>query len=61
MNQKELFLISVTIFMTVIVWIAADLVHIAKTEKLPSHDPRLAQPVKVHIDTEVITKLEQKK
>lgn len=47
--------------MTVIVWIAADLVHIAKTEKLPSHDPRLAQPVKVHIDTEVITKLEQKK
>lgn len=61
MNQKELFLISVTIFFTVMVWIIADLVHIAHTEKLPTNDPRLSKPVNVTIDAEVITKLEMKK
>jgi hypothetical protein len=61
MNQKELFLISVTIFTTVLVWIMADLVHIAHTEKLPTHDPRLSRPVKVEINADVITRLEMKK
>ena len=45
----------------VMVWIIADLVHIAHTEKLPTNDPRLSKPVNVTIDAEVITKLEMKK
>lgn len=61
MNQKELFLISVTIFTTVLVWIMADLVHIAHTEKLPTNDPRLSRPVEVQINADVITRLEMKK
>lgn len=34
MNRKELLLISVAIFLTVIAWLVADLYHAATTERL---------------------------
>lgn len=61
LNQKELFVISLTIFLTVLVWIVADLLHIAKTEQLPKNDPRFAKPIQVTIDMDIFTQLEAKK
>ncbi|OGK31248.1 hypothetical protein A3B02_00270 [Candidatus Roizmanbacteria bacterium RIFCSPLOWO2_01_FULL_42_14] len=60
MNQKELFIISLTIFLTVIIWIIADLNHLSHTEQLPKNDPRFARPITATIDTEIFNQLEAK-
>lgn len=60
MNQKEILIISLTIFLTVMGWVAADLVHVSQTEQLPDNDPRFAQPIDVDIDIEVFDILEQR-
>lgn len=60
MNQKELLVISITIFCTVIGWIAADLVHVARTEQLPDNDPRFSKPISVDIDMSVLDELERR-
>lgn len=36
MNKKELLLISICIFLTVIAWVIADIYHAATTEKIKS-------------------------
>lgn len=60
MNQKEVLIISITIFLTVIGWIAADLIHVSQTEQLPDNDPRFARPIEVEIDMSVIDELESR-
>lgn len=60
MNQKELLIISVTIFATILIWIVADLHHISKTVQLPKHDPKLSRPIQVTIDTKVFDTLESR-
>ena len=60
MNQKEVLIISVTIFLTVLVWITADLIHVAETEKLPENDPRFSRPIEVQINTDIIDELERR-
>jgi hypothetical protein len=60
MNQKEVLIISITVFLTVLGWIVADLVHIAHTEQLPDNDPRFSKPISVNIDMKVIEELERR-
>ncbi len=60
MNQKELLIISVTVFLTVLGWIVSDLVHISQTEQLPNNDPRFSKSIDVTIDLEVFDKLEKR-
>jgi len=60
MNQKELLIISVTVFFTVLGWIIADLVHVSHTEQLPDNDPRFSQPIAVTIDMSIFDELEKR-
>ncbi|OGK16258.1 hypothetical protein A3H80_02680 [Candidatus Roizmanbacteria bacterium RIFCSPLOWO2_02_FULL_37_19] len=61
MNKKELLLISITIFFTVVGWIVADLHHVASTQQVKEINPRFSREIKVDLRPEVIDKLEQKK
>ncbi len=61
MKQKEFLIISITIFLTLIAWITADLYHIATSEKLKVKDTASAKPINVKIDVAVFDLLEQKR
>lgn len=61
MNQREMLIISITIFCTVIGWIIADLAHVARTEQLPDNDPRFSRPIVINIDLSVLNELENRK
>lgn len=60
MNQKEVFIISVTVFLTVLAWIASDLIHVSKTIKLPDNDPQLRKPITVELNTTLFDELQSR-
>ncbi len=60
MNQKELLIISVTIFMTVTTWIFADLYHVSSTQQVRPADPKYLKPINVQIHPELLDILEKK-
>ena len=60
MNQKEVLIISITIYLTVLVWIASDLVHVSETVRLPANEPRFRQPIRVNLDVELFDELESR-
>lgn len=61
MNQKEILIITITIFLTILGWIAADLVHIANTKKVEEINARFSQPLKTTIQKDIFTNLEKRK
>lgn len=61
MKRKEVLLLSVTIFFTIVAWIIAELYHTATTEKFKATDYVGTKPLKVNIDVETIKALELKK
>jgi hypothetical protein len=61
MSQKELLIITITIFLTILGWIAADLVHVANTQKIEEINARFSQPIKTNIDKNIFTELEKRK
>jgi len=61
MKQKEFLVISITVFLTIIVWLIADLYHISTTEKIKLINPRVLKPININIDTEIFKILEEKK
>lgn len=60
MNKKELLLISVGIFLTVVAWLISDIYHAAFTEKIKT---RVDLPTlqRYDIDTTVLQTLQEKK
>lgn len=60
MRQKEMLIVSMTILMTIFAWIAADIIHIANTEKVKAITPSVSKPINVNIDLEVFKILESK-
>lgn len=58
MNQKELLLLSLTIFMTIIVWVVSDLYGIFKST--PTNTEIEAVSLKYAIDTKVLEILKTK-
>ncbi len=58
MNQKELLAISVTIFLTIIGWIVADLYHSYTTKQVTEIIPRFTKPIDVEVNKKVINILE---
>lgn len=60
-RNKEFFIISVTIFLTVIIWIIADIYHIQKTQKVKSIDPKILKNLDFEIPQEVFQILEEKR
>lgn len=61
MNKKELLLLSIGIFLTVIAWLMADIYHAATTEKIKSNVETSAQLKKYEIDPVVLNNLELRK
>lgn len=61
MKQKELFIIAVTAFLTIIAWIAADIRHIVTTEKFTEKKIAPIGTLNVQIDEEVFSALREKK
>jgi hypothetical protein len=61
MKQKEFFVISITVFLTVIAWLIADIYHISTTEKVKLVNPKILKPIDININPEVIKVLEEKK
>ncbi len=59
MNKKELFLISIGLFFTVVAWLIADIYHAASTEKIKN---KVVGPVfkKYEISTKVLKTLKEK-
>lgn len=60
MKTKEAFIISLTLFLTVIAWIVVDLYHVLKTKKIPSINPQYTKPISVTINSSVFKALEEK-
>ena len=61
MNQKEVFIISVTLFLTIVTWIVADLYHIKTTEKIKLGNVIESTLITTHIDEKLVQLLENKK
>lgn len=60
MNQKELLIISVTVFITIITWIVADIYHISTTQKITPVATPVTQNSVVTIDTKLLDTLQSK-
>ncbi len=61
MKKKELLIISVTVFLTILTWIVADIFHILSTEKVKVLNPTLGQSIQIKIDESIFGKLQNKK
>lgn len=61
MKQRELFIISITVFLTIVAWIIADLFHIATTQKVQFSVKEASQPLDITIDAQVFEALESKR
>lgn len=60
MRQKELLIISVIVFLTILAWIVADIYHISTTQKItPIETPASTMKTTV-IDTSVLDVLQSK-
>ncbi|PIS15853.1 hypothetical protein COT62_01465 [Candidatus Roizmanbacteria bacterium CG09_land_8_20_14_0_10_41_9] len=60
MNKKELLLISIGVFLTVVAWLIADIYHAATEEKI-KNKISLPQIVKYQTDEDVLKMLLDKK
>ena len=60
MNQKEVFIITVTIFLTIIGWIVADLVHVANTQKVEEINALFSQQIEIKLQKDVFANLEKR-
>ncbi len=60
MNKKELLIISITVFLTVVAWLIADIIHVSAEEKIKS-DISIPQMRIYHIDKDIFEILETKK
>lgn len=57
MKQRELLIISIIIFLTVVAWIIADLVHVSSLTQVKIENPQLTSKISVTVDTEIIDSL----
>lgn len=59
MNRKEVLLISITIFMTIILWVVVDIYHASKIEQV-KENKEILQPINTDIDINVFKVLKDK-
>jgi hypothetical protein len=60
MKKKELVLIALTVFLTIVGWIAADIYHIVNTQKVKDVNETIVKPINIHIDPTIFTTIENK-
>jgi len=61
MKQKELLIVSITAFLTIVAWIAADIHHIVTTQKATEKKIAPIEFLNVQIDESVFSLLREKK
>lgn len=60
MNRKELFFISVTIFLTIVAWVIIDAYRVDSEIKVEKEEISLISK-KLNLDTSILKKLKEKK
>lgn len=60
MNKKEIFLLSLTIFCTIIAWIIADIYHIKKTQQVKLKNRDLPKKIDFFLDENIFKILKEK-
>ena len=60
MNKKELLLISIGIFFTVIAWLIADIYHAATTEKIKTKIEASTSLKKYEISADILSNLKER-
>jgi hypothetical protein len=60
MKAKELFIISLTIFLTITAWIVADVYHIINTKEADEQNTSTMKPINPKIDLKVFEDLQKK-
>lgn len=60
MRQKELLIISITVFITIVTWIIADIYHISNTQKITPIETTTMTVKTATIDTTVLDILQAK-
>ncbi len=59
MNRKELFVLSLTIFLTVVIWVVSDIVH-ARAREHAKLDMSVPSTKEYHIDKNIFTILQNR-
>lgn len=60
MGKKEFFIISLTIFLTVIAWLIADIYHIMKTKEVTLKGGKIIKVIDFEINQEIFKILKEK-
>ena len=60
MSNKDLLILSILTFITVVVWILSDVYHAATTSTITPLEKKLIEPLKPSFDQEVILKLKRR-
>lgn len=60
MKQKEFFIISLTIFLTVVAWMIADIYHAAKMKRIKTTTPEINKTINVNLNREIFQILQEK-
>lgn len=60
MSQKDLLILSILTFLTVLAWIAFDVHHAATTSTITPLQKELTKPLNPTLDQEIILKLKQR-
>lgn len=55
MNRKELFILSVTIFLTVLAWVASDILHARAQEHAKLNMSSVPSTKEYHLDENIFT------
>lgn len=61
MSSKDLLILSILTFITVIAWIIFDVYHAATTSTITPFQKELIEPLKPTFDQEIILRLEKRK
>lgn len=60
MNKREILIISICIFLTVVAWLVGDIIHTSSTQQLDADIQEAPQVQPIRLKTEVFQLLEQK-
>jgi len=61
MSNKDLFILSILTFITVVAWIVFDVYHVANTSTITPLQKELIEPLKPSFDQETILRLKERK
>jgi len=60
MRSKDLFILSILTFLTVVAWIISDSYHASVTSTLTTVEKKLIEPIEPSFDQEVIAQLKER-